>query len=345
MYDVVIVGASFAGLAAARRLGGNVAILDRKIPGTGQTSSCGAPLPTVCALGAEEAVLQIHDELIIHIGHSVHTLRLAPPFCTFDYRRFAAALLRQVPGRVVRANARGLKGMRVLTDSGEFEGRVLIDASGWQAALGSVVNPRLVDRGALFCGVETEVTVREEGLHFYIEPHGWRGLLGWVFPCGRFARIGVGSYRGEHPLGRYLDAFLSGLGFTGGARHGGFFPSMLRPATAGHVFLVGDAAGQCYPLSGEGIRPAVYFGDRCGQLVGAMLEGRLSYVQALHAYAAEVRRRRWSFKTMGLLQRALLALPANGQDALVRLARSAPLRRILEWGYDRAIPASTLARG
>ncbi len=344
VHDAVIVGASFAGLAAARRLGENVVIVDRKPPGAGQASSCGAPLPALSALGAEEAVLQIHEELVIHTRHDNTTLRLAPSFCTFDYGRFALALLRQVQAQVVQANVRGLDGMRVVTDQGIYEGRALIDASGWRAALGSLVVPTLVDRGALFCGVETEVGIRERGLHFYIEPQGWKDTLGWVFPCGSYARVGIGSYVGDHPLGQRLDAFLAQLGFRGSTRHGGFFPNALRVPTAGHVFLVGDAAGQCFPLSGEGIRPAVYFGDLCGRLVADVVRGRRSYVEAMHAYTSAVQRRSWAFRIMRVMQDALLTLPADGQTRLVRLVSAAPLRVPLMWGYDRAIPSRALVR-
>jgi flavin-dependent dehydrogenase len=344
VYDAVIVGASFAGLAAARRLGENVVVLDRKSPGVGQASSCGAPLPTMSALGAEEAVLQIHDELVIHTRDDQCGIPLDPPFCTFDYARFANAMLRQVRARIVRANVCGLDGMQVLTDEGAYEGRALVDASGWRAALGSLLAPRLVDRRWLFCGVETEVAIRERGLHFFIEPHGVKRTLGWIFPCGRYSRVGIGSYVGDHPLGRYLDAFLDERGYVGGARHGGFFPSALRVPTAGHAFLVGDAAGQCYPLSGEGIRPAIYFGDSCGRLVRDVVEGRRSYVEALATYAEDVRRHRWSFRIMRSLQNFLLALPPRGQAAVVRLVSTGPIRMPLEWGYNRAIPSRCLAQ-
>ncbi len=343
-YDAVIVGASFAGLAAARRLGENVVILDRKAPGAGQSSSCGAPLPMMSALGAEEAVLQLHEELIIHTGRDASSVHLAPSYCTFDYGRFAQAMLRQVKAEVIRTNVRGLDGMRVVTDQGTYEGRALIDASGWRAALGSLLVPNLVDRGALFCGVETEVSIREQGLHFYVEPHGWKDTLAWVFPCGSYARVGVGSYVGDHPLGQRLDAFLAALGYRGSARHGGFFPSALRVPTAGHVFLVGDAAGHCFPLSGEGIRPSVYFGDLCGRLVADVVRERLGYIEAMHAYTAAVRRHSWGFRIMRILQDTLLRLPPAGQSRLVRMASSAPLRPLLLWGYDRAIPYRALAK-
>ena len=42
----------------------------------------------------------------------------------------------------------------------------------------------------------------------------------------------------------------------------------------GTAFCVGDSAGHCFPLSGEGIRTAFYFGIACGRELRAVLAGR-----------------------------------------------------------------------
>jgi flavin-dependent dehydrogenase len=130
------------------------------------------------------------------------------------------------------------------------------------------------------------------------------------------------------------------LGVQGGKkRHGGFFPSRLRPATAGHVFVTGDAAGQCYPLSGEGIRPALFFGDACGRIARQVVTDRRSLPEALAAYTDLVHRNRWSFRIMRVIQDSLLRMGPVGQSTLVRLVNLPPLRATLEWAYDRAMPA------
>jgi len=69
-FDVVIAGASFAGLAAAQRIRGRVALIDKDPIGEGVTSACGAPVSTVRAMGAEASIKQIHDHLIIHTERS-----------------------------------------------------------------------------------------------------------------------------------------------------------------------------------------------------------------------------------------------------------------------------------
>ncbi len=57
---------------------------------------------------------------------------------------------------------------------------------------------------------------------------------------------------------------------------GNWFPHRLRPAAEDGVFFVGDSAGHCFPLSGEGIRTAFYFGIACGRELRAVLAGERS---------------------------------------------------------------------
>ena len=45
---------------------------------------------------------------------------------------------------------------------------------------------------------------------------------------------------------------------------GNWIPHQLRPATDDGIFLAGDSAGHCLPLTAEGIRTALYFGLACG---------------------------------------------------------------------------------
>ena len=56
------------------------------------------------------------------------------------------------------------------------------------------------------------------------------------------------------------------------------------------MFFVGDSAGHCFPLSGEGIRTAFYFGIACGRELRAVLAGERTRAAALTAYAAFSRR-------------------------------------------------------
>src|SRR5437870_1494503 len=88
-YDVLICGASFAGLAVARELAGSgarVLMVDRYEVGERQTSACAAPTEWLDALGLCDSIRQTFSELVIHTPHT--TVRYALPwtFSTFDYR-------------------------------------------------------------------------------------------------------------------------------------------------------------------------------------------------------------------------------------------------------------------
>src|SRR3954464_14831841 len=68
-YDVLICGASFAGLAVARELAGSGArtlIVDRYEVGERQTSACAAPTEWLANLGLEQSIRQTFGDLLVH---------------------------------------------------------------------------------------------------------------------------------------------------------------------------------------------------------------------------------------------------------------------------------------
>nr|MDP9277101.1 FAD-binding protein [Actinomycetota bacterium] len=72
-YDVLICGASFAGLTAARELAGSgarVLVLDRYEIGERQTSACAAPTAWLTALGLDESIKQTFGDLVVHSPHT-----------------------------------------------------------------------------------------------------------------------------------------------------------------------------------------------------------------------------------------------------------------------------------
>src|SRR5215470_17937130 len=115
-YDAIVVGASFGGLAVARRLRGHVLLIDRNEVGALQTSACGTPLWVAEALGVTSSVLQVHERLTILTGrHAVSYDLSAVPFCTFDYRAFCQGLLAQCEARFLRTAVIELRDGRVVT--------------------------------------------------------------------------------------------------------------------------------------------------------------------------------------------------------------------------------------
>src|SRR3954454_3951945 len=154
-YDVVICGASFAGLAVARELRASrarVLVLDRYEIGEKQTSACCAPTEWIENLGLERAIRQTFDRMVMHtLGASVYWM-LPFTFSTFDYRTLCEAMweqcgdaefdtakvngiTRNFAGRDKTAVATG--DVTVHTDRGDVRGDLIVDALGWRRVLGN----------------------------------------------------------------------------------------------------------------------------------------------------------------------------------------------------------------
>jgi flavin-dependent dehydrogenase len=332
-YDVIIAGASFAGLAVAAQLRGKrVLLLDRKPVGTGQTSACGTLVCTLRALNLEETILQVHDQLVVHTEGRTFHYPVFEPFCTFDYALLCRRLQEQGDAEFRLAPARAVYGNEVETEQGAFRGRYIVDASGWRAVLGSQLQPGLVRRDRMNFGLETTVAYRNEGLHFWFDPQELLPLgIGWAFPAGDVGRIGVGSYKGESRLGAHLERFLSRLALQREDVHGGFFPYALREPVSEDLFLVGDAAGQCMGLTGEGIRPALFFGTQLGRLLRRAFDGETTPEEARTAYRSLVLRHRRGYYLLGLAQRVLPRFPLPVVERIMAFVnRPAVLQRILD---------------
>ncbi len=331
-YDAIIVGASFAGLSVAAQLcGKRVLLIDRKLIGTGQTSACGTLLSTLQALALEAAVLQVHDRLVLHTPGHTFVFPVPEPFCTFDYTILCCRLWERSDAGFIQAATLGVEGDRVLTTQGVFAGELIVDASGWRAMVGSRLRPDLVRRDRLNFGLETTVAYRDDGLHFWYDPRGLLPMgVTWAFPIGKLSRIGIGSYRGDTRLGSGLDHFLADLDLRRDGLHGGYFPHTLRDPVMGDLFLVGDAAGQCLGLTGEGIRPALFFGTHLGCLLRQVLEGDMGLQEAQAAYRGLIAARKPVYDVLCLAQRVLPRLPLPLVQGLAAFVSRPPvLHRVL----------------
>ncbi|MGN6674028.1 MAG: hypothetical protein ACTHMA_12050 [Thermomicrobiales bacterium] len=339
--EVVIAGGGYAGLAAARALGARALVIDQHQLGAVQRSACAMPLDIAHRFGVASAVLQVFPTGLLHTPYSTSRYRLEPPYCVFDHARLCADLFAQTDARYLRARVLGVAdldatGGTVLTSAGPVRGRVLIDATGWPAVLATARRPALAERRRLMVGMEAEVPGTSEHLHFYFDQRFVRNGYAWVFPAGDTLRIGVGAYDRHARLSGALADFLRHLGYEGKACRGGLIPWFQRPATVDGIFLAGDTAGQCLPLTAEGIRFALVFGELAGELIGAVLDGRLSRAQGEARYAqalAEHWRRASYFR---FFQRLVRPIGSRGVDFVARALALRPVaprlvRRYAAW--------------
>jgi len=154
----------------------------------------------------------------------------------------------------------------------------------------------------------------------------------WSVPAAGERRVGVGSYEPRHHVKDPTKDMARRLETEAVRYQGNWFPHELRPAVEDGVFFVGDSAGHCIPLSGEGIRTAFHFGIACGRELRAVHAGRKTREQALASYGAFSDSHAHAFRMMGRLQRWVPALPPRALTALIALAGR---RRPCTWAFDR----------
>jgi digeranylgeranylglycerophospholipid reductase len=336
--DVVIVGASFAGLLCARVAairGLRTIVLEAK-------SDPGARIHTT-GIFVKEASEEI--DLPPVLTRTVHGVRLYAPnlksidlvapgyyFLTTD----TAALMRYLAREAESAGARIVSDMRL--SAAESRGnaiylpqldlttRYLVGADGARS-----MTARLFGLGRntrFLIGLETEYADLPQAdprfLHCFLDTRRAPGYLAWVAPAPGFYQVGLASNGKVKPNLRAFEQHTQHIfGFASAKvkeRRSGLIPvgGKVSPFAAPNVLLIGDAAGHVSPMTGGGIRLALRYGRRAGQLIADHLQRGGPPPDAI--LAREVP----SFGAKLLLRRALDLGPPN---ILYDMMLSTPLMR------------------
>ena len=340
--DVLICGASFAGLAVARELAGagaDVLVLDRYEIGERATSACAAPTPWLHAMGVERAIRQELRCMTFHTPHGSTRFRLPWSWSSFDYRELCAALWEQATARFEIAHVRGRTGETVHTDRGDVTARLIVDALGWRRVLapGANVQP---PHARISRGLEVHPhDARGADLDVWIDRAVVRYGYAWSVPAAGERRVGVGSYEPRHHVKQPTQEMARRLDTEAVRYQGNWFPHELRPAAEDGVCFVGDSAGHCIPLSGEGIRTAFHFGRAAGRELRAVIDGDKRREDALTAYGEISDAHAPFFRAALRLQRLIPALPPRALTALLKvMGREKPCTRAFTWYLDQARP-------
>jgi menaquinone-9 beta-reductase len=343
--DVLVCGASFAGLAVARELAGagaDVLVVDRYEIGERATSACAAPSPWLHAMGVEGAIRQELPAMTFSTPYGTVRYRLPWSWAAFDYRDLCERLWAQCgAARFAVAKVDGREGGRVLTDRGPIAAPLVVDAMGWRRVLD--LPHYQPPEAPLSRGLEVhpEAGAAGDALDVWVERSLVRRGYGWRVPAGSEARIGVGSYDPRDHVRGPTDGLAARLQAPAVRYQGNWFPHRLRAATDGEVLYVGDSAGHCFPLSGEGIRTAFYFGIAAGRELRAVLQAGKSRERALADYAAFHDAHAPAFRRALRLQRLIPAIPPRALTLALRALGSGKGRlvdRAFGWYLDQAHP-------
>lgn len=357
LYDLIIVGASFAGLIAARTAahrGLKVAVIDAK-------KEPGARVRTTGILVKEAA-----DETDIpaNLTRRIPGARLYAPdgrhvdlFAPGNYflATDTAGTMRWLAREAARAGAdlkfgERFTGGALIDDEVRLDGldlrtRYLLGADGARSRVAQCFG--LGQNTEFLIGVETEYeetpTVDPDYIHCYVDTRLAPGYLGWVVPGVNMTQVGVAVSDGPFGDARKPDyaAFLKRIDPTFAlwnceqkARRSGPIPcgGLVWPLSARRVLLTGDAAGLVSPLTAGGIRLAFQYGRRAAQAIADFLQaggpdpGRVMAQEYPRFWAKTLLRRLWS------------AAPPN--ELLNMTLFTPPMLALAQWIYfrKRAVP-------
>jgi menaquinone-9 beta-reductase len=338
-YDVLICGASFAGLAVARELrgaGARVLVLDRYEIGEKQTSACAAPTTLLEHMGLEASIKQTFARLVMHTPRQDAIWPIPFTFSTFDYPRLCELLWEQCgDAEFETAKVDGRTRDVVHTDRGDLTAPLIVDALGWRRVLSDQAPIQPPD-ATLSRGLEVHPHGAGPDLELWLEPRYVSPGYSWAFAAGDEMRIGVGAYDPRVHVKEPTVALATDTGFDAVRYQGNWIPHRLRPAAEDGVFFVGDSAGHCFPVTAEGIRPALVFGVIAGREIRAVIEGRQTREQALRRYAHESADRRHTYECLYRMQQLIRHVHGPLLDGAVWLHR---LRRVSYRNFGRYLDA------
>jgi flavin-dependent dehydrogenase len=368
-YDVLVCGASFAGLTVARELAGSgarVLIVDRYEIGERQTSACAAPTEWLEAMGLGGSVKQTFEDLVIHTPHTTVRMQLPWTFSTFDYPTLCALLYEQsgLPFETATVEGRLAANGDGTTDRDQPDAEITSTSLTPHAsrsapkhlAFGADAHLIATDRGELSAPIVVDCLgwrrILDDGYQppdaplsraLEVHPNGsdrdleiWidRSVVpagyGWSFPAEDELRVGVGSFDPRFHVKRPTVELAERLDLPTVRYQGNWIPHRIRPASGGDIFFCGDSAGHALPLTAEGIRTAFYFAIACGREIRAVVDGHATREQALDRYAAFSEAHRRKFDWMLRVQRLVPRVPPR---LLAAALRGMAHDRFVRWAF------------
>jgi flavin-dependent dehydrogenase len=324
-YDLIIAGASFAGLACARTAslrGLRVAVLDRK-------ADAGELVRTTGILVKEAAE---ETDFPSNLTRLIRGVRLyAPAGHYVDHSApgyyFLATdtpnLLRWMADEAKRAGADLLfdtpfrhavdTGARVEIAELGLGAQLLIGADGAASAVARCFG---LDRNERFLGgieyeYEPDDALDGHFLHCFLDSEIAPGYIAWAVPGVGVMQVGAAARHGTRPdIESLVQLLQSRYGLAKGrviARRSGIIPAgaTLRRTHVGRVMLIGDAAGHVSPLTGGGIAQTLRLGRRTAQLASDWLLAGAEHPGPALARAAP------RFRTKMVMRRMLDLAPPN----------------------------------
>jgi digeranylgeranylglycerophospholipid reductase len=297
IYDLIVVGASFAGLIAARTAahrGLRVAVIDAKREPGARVRTTGILVKeAVDECDIPSSLTRKIPGVRLYAPNKKHVDLFAPGY--YFLATDTPAIMRWLAREAARAGADLFFGARfedaTLADGQvhlhglNMSARYLLGADGAKSRVAKCFG--LGRNTEFLIGVETEYeetpTVDPDYLHCFIDSTLAPGYLGWVVPGVNMTQAGVavsnsmlGAKR-KPDLSAFLkrtDPHFALWNCAPLRKRSGPIPcgGLVSPLSTHRVLLTGDAAGLVSPLTGGGIRLAFQYGRKAGAAIANYLQ-------------------------------------------------------------------------
>jgi len=297
-FDLIVVGASFAGIACAREAalaGQRVCVIDRKPHPGARIHTTGLLVREVADIGWLRAMPPTLTRPIAAVcvyAPSLRHVRLQAPgyhFLATD----TAGVLRWMVEQAMRVGVVFCWGMALSSLTRDTRGWIvnrslqalyLVGADGPHSKVARLCG--LSRNSEFLAGVELEFAGGKlhdaEALHCLVDRRLAAGYIGWAFEGVGVLQIGVARRhaRGNAPDAAALvdrfDPLIRERAARPSGTRAGMIPcgGVLPHVFGDRVLLVGDAAGLVSPLTAGGIHTALFYGGMAGSAAAEWLRGR-----------------------------------------------------------------------